>query len=251
MLLIAYLSTGTLLVQSSNYAMSINAWDALFSIFANQYAVFFVLTPLFLYLVSDFLPESELGQALLLRLGSRRWWWQGKVATLAWAVVVYLVTSVGLVAGVVSFVLPWQDAWSQTARQFSAEIRINPAALSLSPLSAFAQLIPLLALGWFSLGLFGLVVTLRFDRAIAGFGAGILALLSGYAALMVDVRPPISYLFIHQHLLFNLHSFGERASPYPPIMLSVLYWILWSVLLIGLGLRLSRRQDFLSQGSRA
>lgn len=251
MLFIAYSTTGAVQIQPSSDSIKINTWDALFSVFANQNVLFHALTFLFLYLVSDFLPESGLGQPVLLRLGSRRHWWLGKVVLLSLGVILYLMVIVGIVAGTASFVLPWQVGWSEGALKSPEALYVRPVVLALPPAFAFGQLILLLALGWFTLGLFTLVAIQLSNNSIVGFIAGLLVVFSGMAALRTDLLPPFSYLFIHQHLLFNLHSFGEAASSYPPLAVSIWYWILWSVLLIGLGLRVSLRQDFLSHGVRS
>lgn len=245
MLFISYIMISGVLIQASNYALQVNAWDALFSVFGSGNILFFVVTVLFLYLVSDLPLESGFGQAILLRLGSRRLWWLGKILTLGLAVVGYLIVDVGIVASVASFALPWQSAWSEGGRQMPLEFSIAPPAVSMSPFFAFGQLVLLLALGWFCLGLLLMVVGQRARHALAGFTASTFVNLSGLMTFKADVPPPYSYLFIHQHLLFDYHSFGDAASPYPPFIASVLYWLVWIVLLSALGLRLAWRQDFL------
>lgn len=245
-LVVAYLVIGNLVAQAANHALSLNAWDALFRVFADQYILFYVLTPLFLYLVSDFLPESVLGQNVLLRLDSRKRWWLGKALGLGLAVVLYLLMAIGIVAVAASAVLPWQDTWSTGVTQRPEEFWVVPAALVVRPAYAFAQLLLLLALGWFGLGLVVLAAALLLNRSSLGFLAGLFTLLSGMAALRGEIPPPFSYLFIHQHLLFNLHSFGALSTSELPVFISILYWMLWSVLFFAIGLRISRQQDFLS-----
>lgn len=250
MLFIAYVVIGAVLVRSSNFSLSGNTWDALFSVFSNSNIIFFVITPLFLYLVSDLMVEAALDEAILLRLGSRRLWWLGKTLTLGLAVLGYAVITVGIIGAVSSFVLPWQSAWSEAASQFPLEFYVTPAVLALSPASAFGQLLLLLVLGWFCLGLLVMVVTQFSHHHAWGFVVGVLVLFSGLGALKASVRRPYSYLFIHEHLLFNPHYFRDGPLAPLPVIASVFYWIGWIAVLLALGYRLGLRQDFFPQEHR-
>lgn len=249
-LFIAYVRISEVLVRASNFSMSGNAWDALFSVFGNSNIIFFVITLLFLYLVSDLMLETGLDEAILLRLGSRRLWWLGKTLTLGLAVLSYAVITVGIVGVVASFVLPWRSAWSEGALQFPLEFYVAPAALAMPPACAFGQLLLLLILGWFCLGLLVMVVTQFSHHHAWGFVVGVLVLFSGLGALRAGVPPPYSYLFIHQHLLFNLHYLGDAPSASPSVVVSIFYWIGWIVLFLVLGYRLGLRQDFFPQDDR-
>lgn len=250
MLFIAHVVIGGVLVRSSNFSLSVNTWDALFSVFGNARIILVIITLLFLYLVSDLILETALGEAIVLRLGSRRLWWLGKALTLGLAVLSYAVITVGIVGVVASFVLPWQSVWSEAASQFPLEFCVAPAALALSPASAFGQLLLLLILGWFCLGLLVMVVTQFSHHHAWGFVVGVLVLFSGLVAWIAGVRPPYSYLFIHEHLLFYLHYFRDGPLAPLPVIASVFYWIGWIAVLLALGYRLGLRQDFFPQEHR-
>lgn len=247
LLFIAYITLSGNVVQSTNWGLSANSWDALFSVFGNGNVLFFVVTPLFLYLVSDMLPEPNFGQSVLLRLGSRRRWWVGKTLAMGVAVAVYSSLSVGIVASLASFVLPWQSSWSQAASRYPLEFYLSPRVLTLSPPSAFAQLLFLLTLGWFGLGLLVMVVAQRLRHSFAGFTAGVFVNIGGLAASKTYLAPPYAYLFIHQHLVFNLHAFAGEESIYPTVSVSVLFWLVWLVIFFVLGWRWSLTHDFLPQ----
>ena len=249
-LFIAYVKISEVLIRASNFSMSGNAWDALFNVFGNSNIIFFVITLLFLYLVSDLMLETELDEAILLRLGSRRLWWLGKTLTLGLAALSYVVITVGTVGAVASFVLPWQSTWSEALSQFPLEFCVAPAALALPPLYAFGQLLLLLILGWLCLGLLVMVVTQFSHHYAWGFIAGVLISFSGLGALRAGVPPPYSYFFIHQHLLFNLHYLGDAPLASPSVIVSICYWIGWIAILLVVGYRLSLRQDFFPQEHR-
>jgi hypothetical protein len=248
-LFVAHMAIGGTVPQSARDAFSYNAWDALFGVFANGNVILYVMTPLLLYLVSDLLPEPEFVHMVLLRLGSRRRWWVGKSLTLAVAVLGYLALTVGLVAVVAGFVLPWRASWSPGARQYTGRITIPRSAMSIPPAAAFGQLLVLLALGWFCLGLVTLLATQAWKRSVLGLLAGISVLATGLLTVKGDVPPPYAYFSIAPHLLFGLHSFGEVTAQQPRLASSIIYWVTGIVLLFAAGLRLSARQDFSHRGS--
>jgi len=246
-LFISYVVIGGVLVHARNYGLSSNTWDALFSVFGNGNLVFFVLNPLYLYLVSDLFLESGIGQLALLRLGSRRRWWLSKVLILGLAVLGYAGLNVGIVAIVATFVLPWENTWSQAALQYPMEFYLNPEALTLTSISAIRWLLLLLSLGWFGMGLLVMCFTLLSNHHLVGFTAGVLVNFSGLVALKADLPLPYSYLSIHQHLLFNLHSFGDVTTQYPTLPTSIYYWVLWCAILLIVGFWLAYKQDFMQR----
>lgn len=247
-LFLAYIVISRTLVQASNQGEAANGWDALFGLFASSNILFFVLTILFLYLVSDLANESGVSQSVLLRLGSRRAWWAGKLLTLLLGVLAFLTIIVVLVAALASFALPWQEHWSPAANRTPLEYFIMPPVLALPPVWAFAQLLLLLGLGWFCLGLLAMVVSQRAPHPAWGFGAGVLVNFSGLAVLRNGLPAPYVHLSIHEHLLFNFHAFGDPASPYPPVSASLLYWTVGILAFSLSGLRLATMQDFLYRG---
>lgn len=222
-----------------------NAWDMLFKVLAHPYGMFYCLTPLYLYLISDLGAQSGFDDAILLRLRSRQTWWLGKAATLALLTVVFVLLLAGVAAVLGSLMLPWQLGWSQYARHDPSKISLMPAVLSMAPLRATGELLLLTALGWFSLGLVVLVVGQLFRNPVAGFGAGMLIDLVAIILFHTAPAPPYDRLFINQHLLFSLHAFGQPQSPYPSLISSYLYWLMWIAALLLIGLQLTRRHDVL------
>ncbi|GAP10015.1 ABC-2 family transporter protein [Bellilinea caldifistulae] len=244
-LFISYIVIGGVLVRARNYGLSSNSWDALFSVFGNGNLIFFVLNPLYLYLVSDMFLESGIGQLALLRVGSRRRWWLSKVLILGLAVFCYTGLNVGIVAMTATFVLPWDNSWSQAVLQYPQEFNLNPEALTISSTSAIRWLLLLLSLGWFSMGLLVMCFTLLSNHYLVGFTAGVIANFSGLVALRANLPLPYAYLSIHQHLLFNLHSFGDVITPYPSLPTSIYYWVLWCSILLIVGFKFAHKQDFI------
>lgn len=245
---VGYRSVNSALIQASHKGMDANIWDGLFIFFGSHLVVFLLLTPLFLSLVSDWLPELAYGQMVLIRLRSRRLWWLGKTAALALAVVIYLTMNIVPLALIGGISLPWEGVWSEAARNFPAAFYIPPGVRTFPPALAFGGLILLLALGWFSLGLLVLVIGVFSRHLGRGFIAGVCTVLIGWVALSVEVRPPFAHLFIHDHLLLARHVFDPYSSSYPTVMASIVYWGFWMLGLFLLGYRRSAKLDFGFQG---
>lgn len=244
MAFVTYIVTGALIVQSRNFSLSVNIWDALLSTWANQRLVFFILTPLFCYLVSDLLPEPDYGQAMLLRIGSRRRWWQGKVLALGLAVLSYMGLNLLILTAVATFVLPWERTWSPFASQYPLEAGLHSTILTLPPSVAISAQLLLLSLWWFSLGLLVMLLAQRFHRSVIGFLVGVLISLIGamdwYGTLPADIVKWTfaSYLFLHMRAI-------EVPTMSPGTILGmILYWLIWTALFYALGLSMSRRWDF-------
>jgi hypothetical protein len=103
----------------------------------------------------------------------------------------------------------------------------------------------LLALGWFCLGLAVLVGGRVLGSARWGFVVGLLINLSAIVLVHTYVPSPYDSLFVNYHMMFGSHAFGDSAPEYPSIATSLLYWLLWIVVLFPSGWWLNARHDFL------
>jgi hypothetical protein len=249
-LFVAYIMGENMLVVAKNQGLSPNIWNPLFSILGNGGVILFLINFLFLFLISDISVETSLGTLLLFRLGSRGKWWLAKVLTLAIAALVFAGILLVLVGGVSSFAFPWSTSWSELAKGY-ARIEPTPDALVLSPSGAFLQLIILLILGWFSLGLVTIVVSALVNNGIIGFLAGVIIDVGGYFGYKGYFPHYLDNVSIHTHFLFDFHRFGTKASMYPPFGASIIYWAVWIALFTTIGFLLCRKKDFLSEKDRS
>jgi hypothetical protein len=103
----------------------------------------------------------------------------------------------------------------------------------------------LLILGWLGIGLAVITASLFFNSASLGFLFGVLIDLGGYFAFKGDVPQHFVNLFISNHILLNLHGFGEKNSFYPPYFASIIYWVIWIMFFMVLGYRICKRRDFI------
>lgn len=223
---------------------TINIWDALFNTFGNPNNIFYCFTPVFLYFVSDFLPELAIGEYMMLRLRSRKLWWIGKVVSLSIAAFVYILLLVFGSFVIFGSVFRWSDSWSAFAANNPSDIYIVPEITNIHPYLAFLCLLSLLLLGWVSLGILVLLCILAFKSARWGFSVGLAINLAGLVIHRSEVTGVWTYMSIGNHLLFAYHSFGDRTSHYPSLMLSYVYWGVWIVIVFIAGMYLARYQDF-------
>jgi hypothetical protein len=242
-----FILLGNMLASVSQRGIPSNIWDGLFTVFANQYAVLYLLTPLYLYLMSDLASDSWFNEAVVLRLRSRRRWWFGKVASLSILMGIYLGMLVGVVVAIASCVLPWENQWSAKTVQYPAEIYLPSTALAFSPGYAFSLLLLLLAMGWFCVGLSVLISAHLLGSARWGFTVGLLINLSGIITLHEFIPDSYSTWLWVSHLLLGWHDFGDSASAYPSIATSLMYWFVWIMFMFFTGWWLNARHDFLRE----
>ncbi len=242
---IAYRSINAVNALSAMTSHPVNAWDATFHAFGSADVVYMVLAVIFLALAGDVLPEPAYGQVMMMRLGSRRLWWIGKVFTLAAATLGYLFINLLTFFIFVSTALPWAKDWSEYSRYDFIAVGLYKDVLLITPFKTFVYLLVLLALGLFCLGLISMIVTLAARRNEVGFLAGAGVLLSGY----IGTHFAGSVTAWWMNLLIT-HHFELTPGVFPirnvPIYLSVLYWVIAILGLGFIGLALSRKYDFIA-----
>ncbi len=242
---IAYRSINAVNALSAMTGYPVNAWDATFHAFGSADVVYMILAVVFLVLVSDLLPEPAFGQALMMRLGSRRLWWLGKSLTLAAATLEYLALNLVSFVVLVGLTLPWARDWSEYTRSDFIAVGLYKGAMLISPFKTFTYLVILLALGLFCLGLISVTVTLVTRRNAMGFLAATGVLLSGYIGTYFagSTTSWLSNFLITNHFELTPGVFPIRDIP---IGISILYWVFGVVAIGVIGSMLSRKQDFIA-----
>ena len=203
--------------------LGVNAWDLLLVTFGNKFNIYFVFGLLFLYLVSDLLPETDLGQLMLFRLKSRTAWWLGKTLTLLILTLVFVFGSAGLLAGFASLALPWEAGYSHqtTLRPESVNLPMNYYNEQLAPpFIFFSQELALLALGLFAFGLLMLVVNQLTGRYYYGLLSGGVVLFASYQGTGLSGPPSWAKWLPGSHLTY-LSILPVRTIP---LWHSFVYW---------------------------
>ena len=245
-LFFTYIMGDRVLTFTINQKTSANVWDAVFSILGSGSMLFFVLTPVLLLFISDIPVTTNFEEFVLLRLNSRSKWLWNKILILTASIILYLVILLIIIFVTNSFALPLNNGWSEMALNYSRYSYLNPQIpATLSVTSAFIRLIVLLILGWLGIGLAVITASLFFNSASLGFLFGVFIDLGGYFAFKGDVPHPFENFFISNHILLNLHGFGEKNSFYPPYFASIIYWVIWIMFFMVLGYRICKRRDFI------
>lgn len=243
---IAYVLFGIVLVQARNFSLSANAWDAILAVLTNQRLVLFVLTPLFCYLASDLLPETTFGQIMLLRVGSRQLWWQGKTLALAIMTVSYTGYIILILTAIASIAFPWMQGWSPFALKYLPELGAHPVVFAFPPLVITGLQLTLLGFWWFSLGLLVMMFAQQFQRPETGFLAGIIV---NFVVQTIDwymIFPsPVAKLLSVEHIFILARSSYDTDMGVLAILRMVSYWLIFITIFYILGLRISLRQDFI------
>jgi hypothetical protein len=223
-----------------------NAWDLLFISLGNYTNIYLAIGLLYVYLVCDLLPEPNLGQMVLFRLGSRRLWWLGKLATLLAATLIYFGAITGLLAAAATLTLPWEAGYSKTAQASPESVnlpmdffhKVQPGP----PAGQLGQELLLLVLGFFFIGLMMMIVTQLTRRYFFGLLAGCLLLFGSLMTLFLNGPPAWWMYMMGAHLTYT----GLYPLRIVPVIGSVLYWSIGIGLAASAGWIISRKQDHLA-----
>lgn len=244
---IAYRAVNGVSYLATTYGTAYNIWDVLFYTQSSEATVYLVLTSLFLYLIADLVFENNYDQWVMLRGGSRRRWWLGKLLTIIVACFIYMSMVIIVMIGVASLSAPWEMDWSEMLKTWHfIEIGLPKFVLTSSPLIIFIQHLVLLMLGWCSFGLLMITVSIITHRQLLGFLAGALVILIGYIGVYFAGNLPATFpfiLLIHNHLEFTPGVYPFRVVS---VTFSILYWIVWIAVLFTSGYFISKKRDHLT-----
>lgn len=221
-----------------------NALEAFIWAFGKPEIIYFVISILFIFLISDLTPEDSYGQQILLRLGSRKTWWLGK------AVFVFLSTLGYALILVLSFFLPVltkypiSKGWS-AASIGNYGISLGYSLKNGSPVQAFWSILVFLIIGWFAIGLLIQIVNLLFQRRWIGFLSGIIVIICSKLGA-IDGGPIggdgiDSFFLLQNHLEFTPLWAPTRILPE---VYSWLFWLLWIFICLGTGFLISKKTNF-------
>ena len=220
-----------------------NAWDLLFLIFGNRYNIYFAIGLLYLYLVCDLLPETDLGQLVLIRLQSRKAWWAGKTLTLLILTLIYVLGSAILLSILAGLFLPWQSVYSEQAQYMPESINLPMnffrAIQPPAPIIFLSQELTLLILGLFGFGMVILVVNQIMKRYYYGLLAGCVILFFSMVSIELSGPPPWAAWLPGYHLTY-LAMIPIRTTP---LLSSYLYWAIWISIFWIVGFIISLNQD--------
>ncbi|MGV8025473.1 MAG: hypothetical protein AB2L18_02820 [Anaerolineaceae bacterium] len=221
-----------------------NALEAFIWAFGKPEIIYFVISILFIFLISDLTPEDAYGQQILLRLGSRKTWWLGKV------IFVFLSTLVYSFLLVLSFFLPvlekypFSKDWSAASLN-SFGINLGYSIKNGNPVQAFWSILAFLIIGWFAIGLLIQIINLLFQRRWIGFLSGIVIIICSKLGA-IDGGPIggdgiASFFLLQNHLEFTPLWAPMRIIPE---IYSWVFWLLWVFICLITGFLICKKIDF-------
>jgi hypothetical protein len=223
-----------------------NALEAFLWAFGKPEIVYFVVTTVFIYLVSDYLPATTYEQWLISRLGSRRDWWFAKVLLVMLSTFLYAVLVFGSFFLVVLPQFPFSSNWSPAALN-DFGMGLGYALKNGGPVQGALSISGFLLLGWFAIGLFILSLNQIFQKNWAGFLGGalivILADLGDISGGPIGGQGWISYLLIQNHLEYTPLWAPVRTIP---VMSSIIFWLVWIFISGAVGWFYSKQTDILA-----
>jgi len=225
-------------------ALQGNALEAFIWAFGKPEIVYFVISILWLFLISDLTPEDAYGQQILLRLGSRTAWWMGKVLFVGLSTFVYALLLIASFFIPVLIKYPFSSTWS-AASLGSYGINLGYSIINGSPVQAFWNILLFLVIGWFAIGLLVQIVNLIFKQRWVGFLSGIIITICSELGAL-DGGPIggdgiSSFFLLQNHLEFTPLWAPMRVIPE---IYSWIFWAVWVILCLVIGFIISRRTNF-------
>lgn len=220
------------------------ALEAFIWAFGKPEIVYFVITAIYIYLVSDYLPGTSYEQAVLLRLGSRNTWWVDKVFLVFVSTIVYTVLLFGSFLLMVLWRYPLSVEWSPFTR-YDFGMGLGYAIKNGTPIQAVLSISTFLILGWCAIGLLILTVTLLTRKNTVGFLAGALVVVLSISGSVlggpIGGEGWMAYLLIQNHLEYTPLWSPVRVIPE---YASWIFWLIWISLCFVVGWFSSKRTDF-------
>ena len=227
-------------------ALDGNALEAFIWAFGKPEVVYFVATALFIYLVSDYLPETAYEQSVLMRLGSRTNWWFAKVSLVFLSALLFAVILFGSFFVMVLPQYPISAEWSPSGL-FNGGLGLGYSVINGGPVQGALSTGALLVLGWFAIGLLVLTVNQLFRRSWAGFMVGamliVVAKLGSLFGGPIGGEGWVSYIMIQNHLEYSPLWSPVRSVPFSATWI---FWSVWILLCCLIGWMSSKRGDILA-----
>lgn len=223
-----------------------NALEAFIWAFGKPEIVYFVATALFVYLVSDFLPESAYEQRLITRLGKHSSWWFAKVFLVFFSTLLFAALLFGSFFLVVLQRYPLSAAWSPSGLN-NFGMGLGFAVKNGTPVQGALSISTFLLLGWFAIGLLMLTINQLTRRSWAGFLCGALLIVTANLGAItggsIGGEGWLSYLLIQNHLEYTPLWSPMRIIPESG---SCIFWTVWILICIVIGWISSERTDILA-----
>lgn len=213
-------------LQSESY----NLGDGAFLFFSNSNWRFYILNPLYLFIMSNIGNRHKYRELMLYRLGSRQRYWFGNAFVIVMFTAVYLfliILSIEIIF--IPFIAPAKQTWSALILSYYHDL---PFIQNSSSAIVWWGTIWFLFLSWLGLSGVAFVTTQITNRSSLGFFT---AIAINYIAIFFDgtaVPSKILQIFnISRPTLFVLH--GEHAMSFVG---ANAYWIVWFIILISISL---------------
>lgn len=236
---------GTRVAQVASAAgLATNLWDSVATVMLNRYAIWYFMTPIYLYLVNDLILDRGFGPAFQLRTLSRDAWWTGKIMAISGLAFMAGVVSLGTSILVSALMMPWDTNWSDTARSGLQDVPVAPVLLTHKPATIALGACALMTLGWLLLTLVAAATTIHFRHPLIGLSTGFSVYFGGVALDVLMGINRLSQWLPHHHFVLNEIANRTGRLDLVTILGSIGYLICLSVAVITLGFGKIQDQDF-------
>lgn len=236
------------------YNIQFNFWDVIFFVFSSPKNIVISVIFTFIILINNIVIDSNFEKEMILKLSSRRIWWNAKVFVLFIKAIlcILLLAILTIIASIrFKFSMNWSNGFLQVkelsvSKHLFYSSPLNEDIFKQSPIFSFTETILLLLLGLIAIGLFVMVITLLFNNKI-------MSIISGFAVLIIatipefELKSSVITNIIYNHILINPHSFNNINSSFTSVGYSISHWILYIIVLYFIGYKLSLKKNYISK----
>lgn len=226
-------------------------WDVVFYVFCSSKIVTFLLPFIFIIINSDLMFDNSLESQIILRINSRKVWWNVKVIVMIINILLCIISLI-IITFIISLRFPYQNQWGNSfdiVNQLNLSLNIelphilNTDVFVYTPIQAFLILLVLITLGYTSIGLFIMITSLMLYKRIT-------PILSGFFIMIITTIPDLQdghtiiENIIYNNLLLNTHRFNSSNPIYNSISYSIVYWLFLIISFYYFGYYLSLKKNF-------
>jgi len=232
-------------------------WEFVLMVFINPRNISIIMILGFIIFINDLVLDYELTEQIFIRVNSRKIWWNTKVMVLITKTLIFIASLTLYTLIFAFFNFKYDINWSKSILGFKSNTSIsndiidsvkmlNTISHYQSAAKSFSEILVLLLLGCFCIGLFIMIITLLFNSRISGlfssFFIWILCIIPNYA---VNINHSIISKIIYNHINYATHKFYFNNNSFSTLLSSLIYWVTLIIIFYYIGYCNSLKRNFI------
>ncbi len=224
-----------------NAKYSFNTLNVLLHAFALYSNIFLVVTPIYIYIITNAIKNTNLDNYVVIRTNKIKWI-ENRIFTLAIYTFIYLIISFFIVVIISTFFVPWGFSWT-TGVTSGFTSYFNKNFVSLNPITVLFIIFIFLSLYTLSLviSLISLLFKTNFLSLCIGFIINFLILV----LYKFDYTLEKFWFLPYKHIFLNFRSTQTSINNIYSVKFSILYWSSFILIAILLNLIVIEKKDLI------